>query len=151
MKTALGVAVIAIVVLGLWLISPNFLPSPTLDQDLEHTDNTILLSGPLQQVDSSHTGSGTVQLAQSDAGNQSIFFIDVSFTDGPDLYVYLSKKSSFSGISDDPGEYVNLGRTLIVTGTFSKAIPDSINGTDYSSVLIYCREYSVLFTYAILE
>ena len=52
-----------------------------------------------------HTGSGTVQLAQSDAGNQSIFFIDVHITNGPDLYVYLSKKNGFSDIYDDPGEY----------------------------------------------
>jgi hypothetical protein len=151
LKAVLGVAVITVVVLGLWLISPNFFPSPSLNQDLEHTNNTILLSGSLQQVDAGHTGSGTVQLAQSNAGNQSVFFIDVTFTDGPDLFVYLSMKDSFSGTRDDPGEFTNLGRTPAVSGTFAISIPDHINGTDYLSVLIYCREYSVLFTYAILE
>jgi hypothetical protein len=75
----------------------------------------------------------------------------VSFTDGPDLYVYLSKKNSFSSAYDDAGEYVSLGLTPAVAGNFSAAIPDHVNGADYASVLIWCRIYAVLFTYALLE
>jgi hypothetical protein len=88
---------------------------------------------------------------ESDTGSQAVRFIDVSITDGPDLYVYLSKKSSFSSAYDDPGEYVNLGQNPAVTGNFTVLIPSHINGTEYASVLIWCLRFTVLFTYAILE
>ncbi|MFQ5834117.1 MAG: DM13 domain-containing protein [Candidatus Thorarchaeota archaeon] len=141
---ALGIAVIVIGTISWWSFSPMLLPP-------EQPEFTVLLSGSLQEVDASHTGSGTVQLVQSDTGNQSILFIDVFITSGPDLYVYLSNKSSFSGIYDDPGEYVSLGLTPAVTGSFTVPIPENINGTDYASVLIWCQAYAVLFTYAVLE
>jgi hypothetical protein len=141
---ALGIAAIVIGAIGWWSFSSTFLP-PGQPQF------TVLLSGSLQDVDASHTGSGNVQLVQSDTGSQSILFIDVSITSGPDLYVYLSKKSSFSGIYDDAGEYVSLGLTPAVTGNFTVSIPDNIDGTDYASVLIWCQAFAVLFTYAVLE
>lgn len=137
-------AVIAIGAFGWWSFSPMLLPP-------DQSEFTVLLSGSLQDVDASHTGSGTVQLVQSDTGSQSIRFIDVSIISGPDLYVYLSKKSSFSGIYDDAGEYVSLGLTPAVTGSFTVSISDNIDGTDYASVLIWCQAFAVLFTYAVLE
>jgi hypothetical protein len=141
---ALGIAAIVIGAISWWSFSPMLLPP-------EQSEFTVLLSGSLQEVDTSHTGSGTVQLVHSDTGSQSIRFIDVSITSGPDLYVYLSKKSSFSGVDDDAGEYVSLGLTPAITGDFTVPIPDNIDGTDYASVLIWCQAYAVLFTYAILE
>ncbi|MHA2361949.1 MAG: DM13 domain-containing protein [Candidatus Thorarchaeota archaeon] len=157
LKAVLGVVVIAIIAISWYLASPIFLPGPSLDddseldEDLEQSEVTVLLSGTLQQVDMGHTGSGIVQLVQSDLGNQSIFFINVSITNGPDLYVYLSEQNSFSGINDGPGEFVSLGLVPAVIGTFSVAIPNHVNGTDYASVLIWCLRFTVLFTYAILS
>jgi len=151
LKVASGVAVIAILIVGWWLISPNFLPGPSMDQDLEPAEAIVLLSGSLQEVNAGHKGSGIVQLAQYDTENQSIFFQNVTITNGPDLYVFLSKSSSFSGTDSDPGQFVSLGVLPAVRGTFSVAVPDDINGTDYASVLIWCQAFSVLFTYAILE
>ncbi|MFW9893360.1 MAG: DM13 domain-containing protein [Candidatus Thorarchaeota archaeon] len=148
MIAAIGVAAIVIVAFGVLAFSLAFMPLGNTTPPGE-TEYTVLLSGSLQEVDSAHTGSGTVQLVESDTGSQAIRFIDVSITNGPDLYVYLSKKSSFSGISDDPGEYVSLGLTPAVTGNFTVSIPDTVNGQDYASVLIWCQAFAVLFTYAI--
>ncbi|MFW9848800.1 MAG: DM13 domain-containing protein [Candidatus Thorarchaeota archaeon] len=146
----LGISIIIIAAFSLWWFSPVLFPVDDTEPE-EETNFTVLLSGVLQEVDSVHKGSGTVQLVESNLGHQSIRFIDVSITDGPDLYVYLSKQSSFSGIYDGPGEYVSLGRTLTVTGNFTASIPDSVDGTEYTSVLIWCQAFSVLFTYAVLE
>jgi hypothetical protein len=151
LKGILGIAVVAVSILSLWLVAPYFVQGPSMDQDLDDPEVTILLSGTLQEVDTGHKGSGTVQLAQSSAGNQSIFFIDVTITNGPDLYVYLSKVNSFSGVRSDPGEFVSLGIVPAAEGTFSVALPDTMDGSEYASVLIWCQAFSVLFTYAILE
>ena len=103
-------------------------------------------------MDSAHRGSGTVQLIKKGVGNYSIYFINVSIVSGPDLYVYLSKKSSFSGIRDSPGEYVDLGELPALSGTFEVEIFEYMGLIeDYKSVLIWCLPYSVVFTYASLN
>ncbi len=147
---ALVIAVIAISAFSLWWFSPVLFPVDQTEPE-DETEFTVLLSGNLQEVDSVHKGSGTVQLVESNIGSQSVRFVDVSITDGPDLYIYLSKQSSFSGIYDGPGEYVSLGRTLKVTGNFTASVPDGVDGTEYASVLVWCQSFSVLFTYAVLD
>lgn len=152
MLAAVGVAAIIIVAFGVLSFSILSMPPGTTTTaptgDLEYT---ILFSGTLQDVDASHQGNGIVQLVELDSGGQEILFIDVSITNGPDLYVYLSKKSSFASSSDDPGEYSNLGQMPAVTGNFTVHIPSQVDGTEYASVLVWCLQFSVLFTYAVFE
>jgi hypothetical protein len=146
MLAAVGVAAIVIVAVGLLSFSLLSTPGPS-----DELGNTVLLSGTLQNVDEVHQGSGTVQLVELETGGQAIRFIDVSITEGPDLYVYLSKKSSFASAYDDAGEYSNLGLTPAITGNFTVPIPSQVDGTEYASVLIWCQTYAVLFTYAVFE
>jgi hypothetical protein len=67
-------------------------------------------------------------------------------TNGPDLYVYLSKE----GTSIDNG-YVNLGRLKGNIGNQNYDIPNDVNLEEYDNVLIWCKMFSVLFGHAELS
>jgi len=64
-------------------------------------------------------------------------------TNGPDLYVYLSKDAR--SISDG---YIELERLKGNIGNQNYHIPEDVNLDEYSHVLIWCKQFSVLFGYA---
>jgi hypothetical protein len=111
----------------------------------------ILLEGNFVAMDSVHKGTGLVNIVKQDNGDLKLRFIDVNIADGPGLVIYLSKKSSFSGIHDDPGIYVDLGDLPQNTGNFSVSIPNTTNLDQYHSVMIWCDPFDVVFTFATLQ
>lgn len=118
------------------------------NQDIE--SGIIRLEGIFVEFDSGHYGRGTVQIVDLPNGDRRAQFIDVDIANGPDLYVYLSNKSTFSGIYDDPGNYISLGLLPYNSGNFSiNTLGASI--TNVNSVLIWCKQFSVAFTYAPLS
>jgi hypothetical protein len=121
------------------------------DEDLDMGEPTVLASGNLTTFDPSHFGIGVVQLVRLSGGSHAIHFVNVTIASGPDLYVYLSNRTSFAGIGSDPGDFVDLGRLTAVQGNFSFSIPTSVNVTQYHSVVIWCRAFAVAFTYAPLS
>lgn len=66
---------------------------------------------------------------------------DFSVSSGPDLKVYLSKSSS-------PDQFVTLGN---LTSARVYAIPQNIDFTQYTHVLIHCQQYNHLFAIAELN
>ena len=63
-----------------------------------------------------------------------------SISEGPDLKVYLSKAAT-------PTDFVTLGN---LTSQSVYAIPQSVNVSEYSHVLIHCQQYNHLFATAAL-
>jgi hypothetical protein len=123
-----------------------------MDEDLNMGDEvTVLSSGNFIQFDSSHWGEGLVQLVQIGNDSHAIYFVNVTIASGPDLFVYLSNRTSLAGIGSDPGDYVDLGMLTSFQGNFSFSIPQSVAVTQYHSVVIWCRAFSVAFTYATLS
>lgn len=61
-----------------------------------------------------------------------------AISEGPDLKVYLSKAAT-------PTDYVTLGN---LTSQSVYAIPQSVNISEYSHVLIHCQQYNHLFAVA---
>ena len=119
------------------------------NQNLE--PGTILSDGSFVEIDTSHWGTGKVQIVQLDNGSLQLQFDRVEIANGPDLYVYLSNKTTFTGIADNPGSYVDLGRLPYNEGRFSMSIPGSTNLAEVNSVLIWCLAFTVVFTYASLS
>ncbi|MFW9820220.1 MAG: DM13 domain-containing protein [Candidatus Thorarchaeota archaeon] len=111
---------------------------------------TVLLNGTLVEIDDSHYGRGTVQIVSFSNGYRQLQFIDVKIANGPDLFVYLSDKESFSGIYDTPGAFIDLRYLPHNAGNFSISISNGISLSNVNSVLIWCRQFSVVFTYATL-
>lgn len=111
---------------------------------------TVLSDGILVEIEFNHWGIGKVQIVQLEDDSLEVQFIDVEVANGPNLYVYLSNKTSFSGIYDDYGEIIDLGLLPYNEGKFAVSIPDGSNISDIHSVLIWCKQFSVVFTYASL-
>ena len=141
----ISISIITVLIIGVFLF-PLLI---TLNENL--TNNvTILKTGSLISLDDSHWGNGTIELVEKADGSRAIYFIDVEIATGPDLYVYLSKKANFSGPTDTPGEFNNLGMLRAFKGTFEVHVSSSLDIGLYKSVLIWCLAFTVIFTYASL-
>jgi hypothetical protein len=88
------------------------------------------------------SGSGTANIYLEGSVN-TLKFENFSITNGPDLKVYLSKTEGTESI-------VNLG-SLKTSGIQVYTIPSGVVISDYKYVLIYCQQYKVLFSSALLN
>lgn len=110
---------------------------------------TNVLSGNLQRIDAIHKGEGVVELLEYDYKSQFVQFKDVRITNGPDLYVYVSDQPIPGNTLESLGTYTDLGRLRGNEGTLIYEIPESVTH-DIASVVVWCKRFGVLFTYATL-
>lgn len=176
-QIAVAVLVVGGGAFGWWTISPLFLTTTVNEQTREATVQVVgpttgpvtpLRSGPfqgappasptapvatligrgeLQRVDDLHRGQGPVVLFELD-GRLVLRFENVEIQNGPDLHVYLGRGvgGSYDGNSD-----LYLGTLTATKGTFTYELPAGTNAADYKSVVVWCRAFSVLFTWADLR
>lgn len=144
------IAVVIISAVGWYLLSPLFIKGDKGNENIDLNSQEILYQGKLKDIDSVHKGDGDVYIV-SQGGLEKVLFVNVVITNGPDLYVYLSDKTSFSGTGDSPGSFKSLGTLDYTHGNFSVSIPGGTPLNNFNSVLIYCKQFSVVFTWAALE
>ncbi len=108
---------------------------------------TVLRRGELHYVDTLHNVKGDVLLIAVDA-KQFLRFEDVAITNAPDVHVYLSKDSGGKW-SDASSTYV--GALKATNGSFNYELSSPFDLAGYSSVIVWCRAFSVLVTWADLE
>ncbi len=105
-----------------------------LNEPFDASQATLLKRGNFSS--NAHTVSGCVSLYQS--GNSKVIYLENFSTDkGPDLKVYLSTSTGNTDIKD-------LGALKSNSGNFYYSL-DSANTNKYAYILVWCREYSVLF------
>jgi hypothetical protein len=108
---------------------------------------TILAQGELQFVDSVHNGKGPVRLVQ--VGTQKLVrFENVEITNAPDVHVYLSRESGGKWAESTS---LYLGALKATNGSFNYDIPASADLSLYKSVVVWCRAFAVLVTWADLK
>lgn len=108
---------------------------------------TPVKSGDFIEIDFVHRGTGKASVYATDKGS-ILQFENFKVTDGPDLYVYLSK-NNLASQSDELGEFINLGKLNSSEGEQSYILPD--NYDEYDTVVIWCRAFGVLFSSATLN
>jgi hypothetical protein len=81
------------------------------------------------------TGDAKIYLEN---GQYKVVLDNFSISSGPDLKVYLSKANT-------PSDFINLGN---LTNQTVYPIPNSVNVSNYSHVLIHCQQYNHLFAIA---
>lgn len=111
-------------------------PLPPIDPTL-----TVLKQGSFQ--DEAHPASGTVKLAEDETGKLYLVFENFSTDSGPDLYFYLSADKTdadFTEVSSNVG-----------SGDFQLALPAGTDTAAQTYVLVWCKQFSVLFGSAKLE
>lgn len=101
-------------------------------------------------VDVAHEGSGVAKLLALPGGGTLVRLEDLDVDNGPDLRVLLSKEQNIRS-SADLGEYIELGKLKGNKGNQNYEVPEDIDFSEYHSVIIYCKPFSVVFNSADLE
>lgn len=118
----------------------------TITQDMI-TAMPKTVRGSFGEVDAVHKGRGEAVIYATSSG-PVLRLENFSVTPGPDLVVYLSKEKSFS-TTRDLGSYVSLGKLQKFKGEQVYSLPADY--VDYATVIIWCRAFSVLFSFATLQ
>src|SRR5262245_27857996 len=97
-------------------------------------------------ADDFHFGRGTARLIETSPGSFTVRLESFAVRNGPDLYVYLSP---------DLGGYVDgaveLGRLKADRGNQNYEVPPGTVVPASASVVVWCKQFSVLFATAPLE
>lgn len=109
--------------------------------------NVEVSRGPLQTR--AHSSRGTVAIVDLASGGRKLTFTDFETDNGPDLRVYLVN-GPVRG-DDDVDDVVDLGRLKGNVGNQQYAIPQGTDVGAYSTVVIWCRAFSVSFAQADLR
>jgi hypothetical protein len=167
-QAALAVGLVAAGAFGWWTISP-LLRTTTLHEDLPARATAtlaagaspsattapsaapaaakVIATGQLQRVDDLHRGAGPVSLVELD-DKTFLRFENVAIQNGPDLHVYLARGM---GGTYDGGRDLYLGALKATNGSFNYELPAGTAVADYKSVVVWCRAFTVLFTWADLR
>ena len=119
-------------------------PAPT-------STTTVLRRGQLRYVDALHNGTGSVLIGVVSSccpvGERYFLrFEDVAITNAPDVHVYLSPDRGGKW-NEASAKYV--GPLKATNGSFNYDVAPSDGA--YASVVVWCRAFSVLVTWADLD
>jgi Electron transfer DM13 len=106
--------------------------------DVVANGSALLKKGTLSDGDPSHKSSGVVEVYQT-SGNKTLQFKTFNGSIQPDVRVYLS---------ESPTNITNateLGPVKATTGSFNYTFDDSINLSTRKYVVLWCKQFSVLF------
>jgi hypothetical protein len=109
--------------------------------------NVLLSSGRFESV--RHEAEGRAQVIELARGGRVLTLTSFEVDNGPDLRVYLvAGPATTEGEVDD---FDDLGGLKGNVGNQQYEIPDDVDLERYSTVVIWCRAFSVLFARAPLE
>lgn len=116
---------------------PPASPSPTPTPEL------IARAGAFHGADDFHFGRGAARLIETEPGVFVVRLEDFEVRNGPDLYVYLSPERD--GYAEGA---IELGRLKADKGNQNYAVPAGVDPAAVGSVVIWCKQFSVLFAWA---
>jgi len=103
------------------------------------TTSSVLRTGSFIGVgDGIHNAEGTARVIPLEDGTNILRLENLRVTNGPDLYMYLSR-------DEDASDIVNVGKLKANNGNQNYDIPEGTDLSKYDTVLIWCRPFSVLF------
>jgi hypothetical protein len=144
-----GVGLIVALPVGNYLLSPLWTTVELTEASPLDTSSAgsaaVVADGQFVGADEFHFGEGAVKIVETAPDQHTLRFEDFSVRNGPDLYVYLSP--SADGYADGALE---LGLLKATDGSFNYELPAGVDPTDYGSVVIWCKQFAVLFATAAL-
>ena len=105
--------------------------------------NTVLASGSFEAV--AHHAKGTATVVETAEGKRVLTLTDFDVSAGPDLRLYVVAGNPSS--EDDVKDYEDLGALKGNKGDQQYDLED-IDTTKYSTVVVWCRAFTVLFSKA---
>lgn len=110
---------------------------------------SALTSGSFVTIDAVHGAQGSASIYEADGG-RVLRFEDFRATNGPDLYVVLSRAEAPRSHAELGEDFVNLGRLKGNVGSQNYDLPTDLDLSGYNSVVIYCLQFQVVFSTATL-
>jgi hypothetical protein len=101
-------------------------------------------AGMFKGADDFHFGRGDASLIATGPNMNVLRFENFSVRNGPDLYVYLSRDTGVRRVD----EALNLGRLKATDGAFNYELPAGIDLASVKSVVVWCKQFGVLFAEA---
>jgi Electron transfer DM13 len=108
--------------------------------------NVQLAAGSFVSI--AHEGSGNAAVVELPSGERKLTLTDFETDSGPDLRLYVSTGDPANG---DLGEFEDLGALKGNVGNQQYTLPERLDLDRYSTVVVWCRAFSVAFTSAGLE
>lgn len=116
------------------------------------TEAQVVASGAFRDADRAHKGTGTATLVALPGGSHEIQLTEFEVTNGPDLEVWLSAHPDPASKGDVTGnEWLALGQLKGNVGDQAYPVPAGTDVGAYSSVVIWCEQFGVLFSPAALQ
>ena len=92
-----------------------------------------------------HPTSGTAQLLRLPGGSAVLRLTNLSTSNGPDVHVWLSSRPAGGAADAGTGTWVELGGLKGNRGDHNYLVPAGTTISDYQSVVLWCRCFSVAF------
>lgn len=108
-------------------------------------ENAMLkYSGDFMQGPYGNNVNGKAEIYEKDGIQTLVFNNNFTISNGPDLYVYVSKEQQ-------PSQFISLGKLKSVNGGQIYTFTGSVNFDDYKYAIVHCQQYNHLFSYALLQ
>lgn len=112
--------------------------------EMQEQSSTLLYSGTWEKGPYGNNINGKAEIYEKNGVYTLVFSSDFTVSNGPDLYVYVSKEQR-------PINFISLGKLKSVNGgqvyTFSN-MPDI---SAYKYAVVHCQQYNHLFSYSLLQ
>jgi hypothetical protein len=144
----LGAYVVTAAVVGIYLGSSVFTDKVVNEAVAEPGPrNQLVAEGRFEGV--RHSGRGVARALSRSRGGRVLTLTSFDVDNGPDLRVYLVAGPATT--EDEVDEFTDLGGLKGNKGNQQYTIPTELDLGRYSTVVIWCRAFSVLFARAPLE
>jgi hypothetical protein len=133
---AIALATIAIVIV-VYAVGPLFF-DVEVNEEIPASTLVMPMGNFVGVGDGIHDAQGEVLIIEAEDGSKFLRFENFRATNGPDLFVYLATDETAS-------DFVNLGRLKGNIGNQNYLIPPGVDLANQDTVLIWCKQFSVLF------
>ena len=96
-------------------------------------------------IDRSHPAEGTAEVLGDGTGQRFLRFEDFATDNGPDLNVYLSTAAPDAPAGEFDDDFIDLGDLKGNIGSQNYEIPEGTDLDRYSTVVIWCVRFGVVF------
>src|SRR5687768_2290994 len=138
---------VVLFVVAWFLVSPLFIRSSLVEAPRAAV--TPIGKGSFNEIDVVHKGRGTATVSRLPDGRLHVQLDDFSVTNGPDLWVYVSRHAAPSGHAQVV-DGVALGKLKAPEGAFGYESAAAVDSADVKSVVIYCYTFRTIFSVATL-
>ena len=134
-----------------YLASPLWIDQEVSESLADQSTLTEVARGTFKDADRAHKGQGNATIFQRADGSAVLRFTDFQVTNGPDLEVWLVAASDPQSSNDvKASEWLSLGRLKGNIGDQNYDIPADADLSKWGSVVIWCEQFGVLFSPAML-